>query len=308
VPAFISYSLKDEAIYTTVCMALDAAKIERWDRMTMAAGDSLAEQLREAIRDCEVCVFIATRRSIESAWCLAELGAFWGVGKKVLMFMVDADLDDSALPPQFKGTLRVGTAPELIAGVRAESESHAAAVANARAETPYRFFDSSGNYGTEKDWLGLLQEAERCFDLMGIVLMQWRKTPAFKQTIVAKAAAGCAVRILLMDDDNPALKHLLCGDQEFSSVVQDLGESREYYFELSQEHPKIQVRRLPDGIFHFFLTRNDRRAVTIQYLSSEMWGAGPTWQCPAGSKLFDVATREFELLWKRGVPLRAPSA
>ncbi len=80
----------------------------------MSAGDSLSEQLQRAISECQMCVFIATRRSIESQWCLAEVGAFWGSGKNVTLFMVDPDLDDSVLPPQFKGSLRVSKPQDLI--------------------------------------------------------------------------------------------------------------------------------------------------------------------------------------------------
>ena len=113
-PTFISHSFKDEAVYSTLCLALDAAGVTRWDPTSMALGDSLSEQLQRAIHTCEVCIFVATRRSIESPWCLAELGAFWGSGKKVLMFMADPDLADSTLPPQFKGTLRADTAARLM--------------------------------------------------------------------------------------------------------------------------------------------------------------------------------------------------
>ena len=117
-PTFISYSQKDEAVYSTLCRAFDAAGVHRWDSATMAAGVSLADQLKSAINSCEVCVFVATRRSIESTWCLAELGAFWGAGKRVIMFVTDPDLTDAALPPQFKGNLRVSNADRLIGAVK----------------------------------------------------------------------------------------------------------------------------------------------------------------------------------------------
>jgi hypothetical protein len=55
-PAFVSHDPKDQAIYSTLCLALDAAGVERWDQTTMSLGGSLADQLRRAINDCEVCV------------------------------------------------------------------------------------------------------------------------------------------------------------------------------------------------------------------------------------------------------------
>lgn len=299
-PAFISYSFKDEAVYSVICMAVDAAGVKRWDAATMSLGESLADQLRDAIRTCEVCVFVATRRSIESPWCLAELGAFWGAGKRVLLFMADPDLNDSMLPPQFKGNLRVNTAQELIMALTSATVEHNANSAKAKANTPYEFFETSGNYGTEKDWQSLLEGAEKHFDILGVALIQWRKTPGFRETVLAKANANCVFRILLMHEDNEILKGLLYDHRTLDSVVRDIKESLEYYSSLAAQQSNIEVRQISKGIPHFFLTRNDQHAVLIQYLSCEVWGSGPTWRCPAQTKLFNVAVKEFEHLWTIG--------
>ncbi len=116
---FISHSDKDRAIYQTLCMALDAKKVSRWDVAAMLPGESLSDQLRQSINECHLCVFVATRRSLESQWCLAELGAFWGSGKTVILFMVDPELDESVLPPQFRGNLRASSPQQLIDVIQA---------------------------------------------------------------------------------------------------------------------------------------------------------------------------------------------
>ena len=123
---FISYSEKDVALYALLGMALDGEHIDRWDVTKMSPGASLADQLRCAINACATCVFIATRSSVESRWCLAELGAFWGAGKRVILFMVDPDLDKSALPHQFRENLHATSVAQLIKAIR-ESESRIAA-------------------------------------------------------------------------------------------------------------------------------------------------------------------------------------
>jgi len=115
---FISKSDKDEAIYSTLCVALDSQHVERWDTETMTVGNSLSEQLLNAIKECRLCVFIATRRSIESQWCLAELGAFWGAGKTVIIFLADPDLAETVLPPQLRGNLIASNADRLITAIR----------------------------------------------------------------------------------------------------------------------------------------------------------------------------------------------
>ena len=299
-PTFISHSFKDEAVYSTLCLALDAAGVTRWDPASMALGESLSEQLQSAIQTCEVCVFIATRRSIESPWCLAELGAFWGSGKKVLMFMADPDLADSTLPPQFKGTLRVDTALRLIEAVKRITHEHKERDAHARRNAQSIFFPTSGEYGSEKDWALLLDETEKQFDVCGVALGVWRKTNAFRLRVLSKASKGCRVRFLFMHQENPLLRGLLYNEKSLASVVHDIQESFEYYSELAARDDNVLVHQIKVGMPHFFLTRSDRYAVVTQYLSSSTWGSGPTWKCEAGSPLFEVAEIEFEHLWAAG--------
>lgn len=84
----------------------------------MPVGEPLADGLRLAIEKCDVCIFIATTRSVKSQWCLAELGAFWGAGKKVIIYLADTKVDKSKLPPQFQGNLRTEDAKQLIEALK----------------------------------------------------------------------------------------------------------------------------------------------------------------------------------------------
>ena len=118
---FVSHSQQDEAVYSGFCLALDGAGVERWDQRTMAVGQSLADQLREAIRACEACVFVATRRSVESKWCMAELGAFWGAGKHVMIFLADPEVSEEQLPSQFQGNLWTRDARRILESIQALS-------------------------------------------------------------------------------------------------------------------------------------------------------------------------------------------
>src|SRR5215203_5994069 len=110
---FVSHSEQDDALYTNFCLTLDQAKIRRWDPKRMAIGESLADQLRKAIRACDACVFLATKRSIASQWCMAELGAFWGAGKRVIIFLADPEIKKGQLPPQFQGHLSTKDAHKI---------------------------------------------------------------------------------------------------------------------------------------------------------------------------------------------------
>jgi hypothetical protein len=115
---FISYSHEDKALYSSLCLSLDNSGVSRWDVSKLSIGKPLAEGLRAAIEECDVCIFLATARSLESRWCLAELGAFWGAGKKVIIYLADPGVDESELPPQFRGNLWTANAMELVEAIK----------------------------------------------------------------------------------------------------------------------------------------------------------------------------------------------
>ncbi len=102
---FISYSFKDEGQYYNIADQLEAAQIPHWGQHDLTPGASLADQLRELIKESPVCIFVATKNSVESAWCGAELGAFWGAGKPVVIYIADSNLESDKLPKQFQGHL-----------------------------------------------------------------------------------------------------------------------------------------------------------------------------------------------------------
>jgi TIR domain len=87
----------------------------------MAVGQSLADQLRQAIRICDACVFLATKRSVASQWCMAELGAFWGAGKQVIIFLIDPEISEAQLPAQFQGNLSTRDARRVLESIKALS-------------------------------------------------------------------------------------------------------------------------------------------------------------------------------------------
>lgn len=117
-PIFISYSDKDTAAYSSLCFVLESEKLEYWNTKTMKAGVSLKDQLRMAINKCDVCIFIATRSSVNSKWCLAETGAFWGAGKRIILYVANPDIDKKEMPPLFEGDLWICDVREVIRQAR----------------------------------------------------------------------------------------------------------------------------------------------------------------------------------------------
>jgi hypothetical protein len=102
-PIFISRSFDNKPEFQNVAHALEMRGVPFWNPSEVRAGASLREQLRTAVERCDACIFVATRSSIESAWCGAELGAFWGAGKPIVVYVAEASLPDSELPPIVQG-------------------------------------------------------------------------------------------------------------------------------------------------------------------------------------------------------------
>jgi TIR domain len=102
---FVSYSFKDAPAFDDILRLLAVDGIDSFNTAEMTAGSSLSDQLRDALAECDACLFIATHNSVKSAWCNAELGGFWGAKKPVVIYVADSSLKESQLPKQFDGHL-----------------------------------------------------------------------------------------------------------------------------------------------------------------------------------------------------------
>jgi hypothetical protein len=103
---FLSHSFKDSPKFDEFSALLNKQKIPFFRPLDVNGTRSLAEQLKVAITDCEICIFVATHNSVKSDWCHAELGAFWGADKAVIIYLADSSLEETQLPKQFQGHLR----------------------------------------------------------------------------------------------------------------------------------------------------------------------------------------------------------
>jgi CheY-like chemotaxis protein len=103
VPVYISHSFENKAEFDNIVGALKHEGVPYWDPAEIKAGLLLREQLRQAVEECAVCIFVATHESGASSWCSAEMGAFWGAGKPVLVYLADSSLKEQGLPDIVKG-------------------------------------------------------------------------------------------------------------------------------------------------------------------------------------------------------------
>lgn len=147
--AFISHSFQDKPEFQNVVDALDSKKVPYWNPAEIKPGASLREQLRAAVDQCDVCIFVATRHSVGSSWCGAELGAFWGAGKDVIVYLAEASLPDDELPPVVQGDvwerriLKIADrAAEIIAQARESAGGASARRASSVAQLTIEEFEN----------------------------------------------------------------------------------------------------------------------------------------------------------------------
>lgn len=102
---FISHDMDDREEFQNIVDELADRGIPYFDPEKMLPGGVLSDMLRQAISQSVGCIFIATRKSLDSKWCFAELGAFWGAGKPVSVYLADAGVSGEELPPQLRSSL-----------------------------------------------------------------------------------------------------------------------------------------------------------------------------------------------------------
>lgn len=124
---FISHSFENKDQFHNIADALAQAGVAYWNPDDVKPGSSLRDQLRQAVGECSVCVFVATRRALKSSWCGAELGAFWGAGKPIIVYLADSELKNEELPPVVQDDVWEGKIKKIVE--RAGELARAAAAA-----------------------------------------------------------------------------------------------------------------------------------------------------------------------------------
>jgi hypothetical protein len=166
----------------------------------------------------------------------------------------------------------------------------------------YKFFEKSDNFGPPDTWLQILLETSDIFDIMGIILGAWKRGKGFKKALAESAASGCKVRVLLLHKENTCLLGLtnenIPEEGDLRTIVNEIDEMYMFFSDFAEKNKNIKVRQIEHGCPHFQMTRNDKRAVHIQYLFSQKTGWSPLWQSDHGSPLYNIVSEEFETLWQ----------
>lgn len=172
------------------------------------------------------------------------------------------------------------------------------------ADANLRFVEVTERYGESKDWMRLLHETERDFQIMGIDLFAWRYSETtdttFTNLVREKADSGCKVKILLMHPENTSFTSTI-GEMAWklplSTYTDNAAQAFVYFGELSNAHPNIQVRQVARGCVMSQLTVTDQRAVFTPYMFSQRVRFSPLWDCAADHPLYAQLRREFRTIW-----------
>lgn len=106
---FVSYSSKDQKEADNLAEFLDGLGVRVLiDKGYLRAPNPIGEKLLEVIRSSHGCIWVLTENSIKSEWCPLEVGAFWGLGKPVILY----NPSDMIYKP-FHGIVHAKSYPEI---------------------------------------------------------------------------------------------------------------------------------------------------------------------------------------------------
>jgi hypothetical protein len=88
---FLSYPSESKNIAELLKFYLKAEGIEPtwYDRDEIIASQNIQEQIKKGIKESACCVFLLNDYSVKSTWCMAEVGAFWGADKPIIVYPIE---------------------------------------------------------------------------------------------------------------------------------------------------------------------------------------------------------------------------
>lgn len=96
---FISYSHADREFVDRLAADLQRAGVNVWlDRYQIQAGEMWADEIQTALTNAAAIIFVASQKSLSSAWTIQELDFAAGKGVRLLPVMID-DYAMGNMPP-----------------------------------------------------------------------------------------------------------------------------------------------------------------------------------------------------------------
>ena len=188
-----------------------------------------------------------------------------------------------------------------------ESERRAADyVSGAQKVGLFRAVPWQGDFGTESNWLELIQSAVERVDLMGRALYGWAESSSAFDVIVQKIQRDqVAFRWLVMSPANPYLENLTESDTKIGSDIQSkIKVLCRFLAGVRNALPEnmrglLQVRFFDQVPLYFGYLRVDERFFVTQYMLSANSGSSPMYCLENLNAAWPKAyAREFEAIWR----------
>ena len=159
--------------------------------------------------------------------------------------------------------------------------------------------------------LKLIRETEHTLRLSGITLLSLRQFPDVRPALKEISDRGAEIRILIMDEKNPALASMMNEDltNQANKVADEIVHSFEMWMELRRTLPRLSVRKVRSGIIYQQLFMNESRMLYTPYNMLVTTYYSATIQADRRSPLYTAQSKEFDFLWQHaesGAALRKP--
>ena len=273
----------------------------------------ISEEMHARILNDDMCIAVLTERNPNVYY---ELAIAQSAGRPVIMLLqrgdeIPFDIKDFRLVtydflPERLIEQRLYVR-ELVQHIKAIEESgwkttcHIPGMADAwRRASAMDFYPESSTFGSHAKWMNLLHQTSNRYFIMGISLRVWQEGKNIADTLIEKASKGCAVRVLLLHPDNPALRQIINEsrpEERIDRTRLDIGDMYRFITDLSAKSDRIAVRRVMVGCPLSQITITDTSAIFIPYMFGARTSASPLWQASVETPLYRSLVQEFETLW-----------
>lgn len=169
-----------------------------------------------------------------------------------------------------------------------------------------KVYDKRGNFGSQRDWITLIDEAVEKVDLMGRALYGWTQSSETVDVIVKKVINdNVSFRWLFMHRDNKFLPAIIEEDVNIGAqLTTKLEEVCKLLLAVQERLPKakkknFQIRQFKNVPLYFSLLRIDDNVFINQYLFSANSDNSPLLHLKGlAADWTSIYLKEFETIWK----------
>jgi len=144
----------------------------------------------------------------------------------------------------------------------------------------------------------LIRNAKERFWLMGTSQYWWLKRENMVRLIREKCTQGCDVRILIMDENNAALKMMLRDpDHQLQVVESEINSSFQGWQSLATEFENLKIRKVRNGAVLQAANLTENEVAYTPYMLSVTSGQSPSMIVNNNHPYYRTLESEFEFVW-----------